>query len=83
MPDHFHWLLDLGDEKTLSQTVQFIKSITSKRLKEPIWQRGFHDRAIRHENNLKDVARYIVANPIRAGLVSNIRQYPHWDSIWI
>jgi len=29
------------------------------------------------------VARYIVANPIRAGLVDNIGQYPYWDAVWL
>jgi hypothetical protein len=29
------------------------------------------------------VARYIVANPLRAGLVEGIGNYPHWDCIWM
>ncbi|MFV3290267.1 transposase, partial [Pseudomonas sp. NY11955] len=29
------------------------------------------------------VARYIVANPIRAGLVSRVGDYPHWDAVWL
>jgi len=29
------------------------------------------------------VARYIVANPLRAGLVESVRDYPHWDAIWL
>jgi len=29
------------------------------------------------------VARYIVANPLRAGLVRSVRDYPHWDAVWL
>jgi hypothetical protein len=29
------------------------------------------------------VARYIVYNPVRAGLVSRIGDYPHWDAVWV
>ncbi|PJA25997.1 MAG: IS200/IS605 family transposase, partial [Alphaproteobacteria bacterium CG_4_10_14_0_2_um_filter_63_37] len=27
--------------------------------------------------------RYLVANPLRKGLVEEIGQYPHWDAIWV
>ncbi|MGD8571312.1 MAG: transposase [Gammaproteobacteria bacterium] len=83
MPDHFHWLMQLQNQKDLSATIQSVKSMTSKRLGFPVWQKGFHDRAIRHEEDLVDIARYIVANPIRAGLVNSIKEYPHWDAIWL
>ncbi len=29
------------------------------------------------------VARNIVANPLRNGLVKSVRDYPHWDAIWL
>ncbi len=48
-----------------------------------LWQDGYHDRAIRREQDILAVARYIVANPERAGLVSNIREYSLWDAVWI
>jgi REP element-mobilizing transposase RayT len=48
-----------------------------------VWQRGFYDRAVRKEDDLVDMARYIVANPLRAGLVRSIKCYPHWDAIWL
>ncbi len=49
----------------------------------PIWQKGYMDRAIRHEDKLVRVARYIVANPLRAGIVEHIGDYPLWDSLWM
>jgi len=29
------------------------------------------------------IARYIVANPLRAGLVSRVGDYPLWDACWL
>jgi REP element-mobilizing transposase RayT len=48
-----------------------------------LWQKGFHDRAIRKEEDLQAIARYVVANPLRAGLVDKIGDYPLWDAIWL
>ena len=31
----------------------------------------------------KDVARYIVANPLRAGLVKKLADYPFWNAVWL
>ncbi len=82
MPDHLHWLLTLGKDKSLSQVVQAIKASSAKRIGQPIWQAGFHDHAVRREEDIKTLARYIIANPLRAGLVDRIGDYPHWDAIW-
>lgn len=48
-----------------------------------VWQTGFYDRAIRSDEDVADVARYIVANPIRAGLVKSVREYSWWDAVWL
>jgi putative transposase len=83
MPDHLHWLMQLGESATLSQVVRGVKSLTSHRLGYPVWQRGYHDHAVRHDEDLKAMSRYVIANPIRAGLVSSVGDYPHWDAVWI
>ncbi|MNW20243.1 hypothetical protein D3C71_2205540 [compost metagenome] len=51
--------------------------------KVTLWQKGFHDRALRREEDLLKVARYVVANPLRAGLVEKLGDYPLWDAIWV
>jgi putative transposase len=81
MPDHVHWLLQLDGD--LSEAVRRYKSLVSHQAGASIWQRGFHDRGLRREEELRQVARYIVANPLRAGLVDNILDYPYWDAIWL
>ncbi len=83
MPDHFHWLLVLSNKHSLSQTVGMLKSQTARAIGQSIWQRGFHDHALRQEEDALQIARYIVANPLRAGLVKSVRDYPYWYAIWL
>ena len=88
MPDHIHWLVELhnGD---LPKLMQVTKSRCARLINQqrgfsaPVWQKGYFDRALRREDDLKAMARYIVANPLRAGLVARIGDYPLWDAIWI
>jgi len=83
MPDHLHWLMRLSGTHDLSQVVRSIKAISSRRIGGAIWQKGFYDHAIREEEDIRSVARYLVANPLRAGLVNHIGDYPHWDAVWL
>ncbi|HEY0287881.1 MAG TPA: transposase [Pseudomonas sp.] len=88
MPDHFHWLFELkaGSLETLIKRVKARSAIEfnrATRSKGRVWQRGFHDRAVRHEDDIQALARYIVANPLRARLVNRVGDYPLWDAIWV
>ena len=88
MPDHFHWLIELK-ETSLSTLVARVKSKNNHEVNKAlnrtgsIWQRGFLDRALRKEEDLKNIARYIVLNPVRAGLVTRAGDYPLWNAVWI
>jgi REP element-mobilizing transposase RayT len=88
MPDHFHWLVELHNG-SLTCVMRRVKSCSTLavnracRREGRLWQQGFQDRAIRKEENLRAAARYIVANPLRAGLVDRIGDYPLWDAIWL
>ncbi len=85
MPDHAHWLIQV-DQQTLSSEVKRLKATTAREINKrcgsagSLWQPGFHDRAIRRDEDIRQVARYIVANPLRAGLVEHIGDYPFWDA---
>lgn len=48
-----------------------------------IWQAGYHDRAVRSDENLAVVAQYIVANPVTPGIVARVGDYPLWDAVWL
>jgi len=89
MPDHAHWLLQLGDQDTLCEVIGRLKSASSRHANRvlgrtgPIWSKAFHDHALREEEDLQAVARYIVANRLRAGLVKRIGDYPFWNAVWL
>jgi len=89
MPDHVHWLMQLNGGADLSSVVQKVKSLTTRSVHEldatvgVVWQASFHDRALRREDQVKDAARYVVANPLRAGLVGSLREYALWDAVWV
>jgi REP element-mobilizing transposase RayT len=90
MPDHFHWLLGLGSGFDLPRLMASLKGYTSRCIGEfvdlggePLWQEGYHDHALRQEEDMAGVARYIVANPLRAGLVERLGDYPLWDANWL
>ena len=82
MPDHLHWLVQLGDHVDIRKVVGRVKSLIARRLDRTVWQPGFYDHALRKDEDIAAVARYIVANPLRAGLVRRLGDYPHWDAIW-
>jgi REP element-mobilizing transposase RayT len=73
----------------LSGIVQKLKSNTARELKAcnrqviQVWAPAFHDRALRRDEDLRGVARYLVLNPVRAGLVRRVGDYPFWDAVWI
>lgn len=83
MPDHVHWLARLLGAVSLGEAVRRFKAKVSRALGHPLWQRGFYDHALRRDEDIVSVARYIVANPVRAGLVRRIGDYPHWDAVWL
>ncbi len=83
MPDHLHWLLQLGEAGNLSRVVGRFKSAVGHAAGTRFWQPGFHDHALRRDEDLKEVARYVVANPLRAGLASRLGDWPHWDARWL
>jgi REP element-mobilizing transposase RayT len=88
MPDHFHWLVEL-ENCSLRKLMRQTKSLITRDVNlsngrgGPLWQQGYHDRALRREEDLVKLARYVVANPLRAGLVEKLGDYPLWDAVWV
>lgn len=83
MPGHVHWLLQLTEGVSLSNVIKSMKSESAKAIGQPIWQAGYYNHALRKDEDIQTIARYIVANPIRAGLVTKVGDYSHWDAIWL
>ena len=88
MPDHLHGLVTLK-QCALSENIRLLKGRSSRAInaspqkKGNLWQPAYYDHALRKEEDRKAIARYIVANPLRGGLVNSLKDYPHWDSIWL
>ena len=88
MPDHFHLLVQINT-MPLPRIMNRLKSRSTVLLNRDIgrsgrfWAPGYYDHALRKEEDIKDVARYIVANPLRAGLVRSLGDYPFWNAVWL
>ncbi len=88
MPDHLHWLFTLKEGELESVMRQF-KSYSAHVVNRhngstgPIWQKGYHDHALRTEEDRRAVARYLIANPLRKGIVEDVGDYAHWDAVWL
>ena len=88
MPDHIHWLFGL-ESGTLGGVMKILKAHSAHAIngisgsRGSIWQPGYHDHALRCEEDIRAFARYIVANPVRAGLCERVGDYPFWNAIWV
>jgi len=76
MPDHVHLLVAGAHDAPLVRFVQHFKQATGHR-HSGLWQRSYYDHILRQEEDFEDVARYIWANPVRAGMVENALAYPY------
>jgi len=85
MPDHLHAIVT-GQSET-GNFLRFVSSakqqssfafaqITGRRL----WQEGYFDRTVRRDESVPELIKYIIENPVRAGLVRTVGAYPHWGS---
>ncbi|MCP1511935.1 REP-associated tyrosine transposase [Pseudomonas rhodesiae] len=88
MPDHVHWLFELK-QRNLPDVIRRVKSRSTltinrrRQSKERVWQPGYHDRAVRAQDDVCKMARYIIANPLRAGLVERVGDFSLWDAAWL
>ncbi len=85
MPDHLHALVQgLAEEADLRRFVRLAKQragyLFARERHLQLWQESFFDRTLRQEDELADVIRYVVNNPVRAGLVPEPSAYRFWGS---
>jgi putative transposase len=81
MPDHAHLLVAATtDESSLCDLIRRWKQVTGFRWHARrggrLWQAGYFERVLRDDEPELAVARYIVENPVRAGLVTSAESYP-------
>jgi len=82
MPDHWHALVaPRANSSQLGDMVRAAKGKATARLRASgitgrIWQAKFYDHVVRAEENLRQIAEYIVNNPVRKGMVVSAEDYP-------
>ena len=87
MPEHLHFVAGLK-QGSLAQLMRSLKSYSAKKINSllqrqgPLWQSQYHDHAVRTDEDLKELVLYTLQNPVRAGLVEDFHDYPHWYCRW-
>jgi putative transposase len=89
MPDHIHLLVEgLSAQSDLLRFVPIGKQRTAYSYSKAtggrrLWQEGFHDRSLRRDDDIKATARYVLENPVRAGLATSPQDYKYCGSdVW-
>ena len=80
MPDHLHLLVEGLDHRC--DCLEFVKAAKqysgyyfARQNGSRLWQRYSFERVLRCENERARAIRYIIGNPVRAGLVSHPAEY--------
>ena len=79
MPDHVHWLFQL-QQGSLGGCMQRFKSRSAHAVNRhqgrsgPLWQPGYYEHHLRPEDALRKQARYVIENPLRAGIATTMEQ---------
>ncbi len=85
MPDHLHLVLSGNFENSnLEIFMNRYKQKTGfhfkKVFKLKLWSTSYHDRVLRKTEEIRSVGRYTLLNPVKAGLVNDILDYPFCGS---
>ncbi len=81
MPDHAHLLIEAKTDSSnalrfISRAKQFSGFHYQQRHGQRLWQRYGYERVLRDDEDTHRVARYILENPLRRGLVVSVKDYP-------
>ena len=76
MPDHLHALISFPPEALMEKTVRDWKRYVAKETGIR-WQDGFFDHRLRSDASFEEKVGYIRMNPVRAGLVLRMKDWPY------
>jgi putative transposase len=88
MPDHAHFLVEgTSDQSNLRRFIKMAKQHSGAAYAlqhgSPLWQEGYYERVVRRDEDVREIARYILWNPVRARLVQTPAEYPYLGSdVW-
>lgn len=83
MPDHVHFIVRLRSD-SLDALMRSFKACTERAINRvliesgPVWQPQYYDYAFGNKEELTALSQYCVENPVRSGLVGDVREYPYW-----
>jgi putative transposase len=89
MPDHLHMLLTPYETTTLSKELWRLKSVSAHAIAKirhhqgVVWEREYFDRIMRSDEDIRRKAEYICENPVRAGIVERVDDYPWIWREWV
>jgi len=80
MPDHIHFIIRIENgtmspsspTNKVANIVRSIKTLTTKEIGEPIFQRSYYDHVIRNQRDYDETWEYIENNPLNWVLKHNI-----------
>lgn len=84
MPNHAHVLVEVW-QTPLAEVLHSWKSFTAREANRLLgrrgafWEREYWDAKMRHDEQEREAARYIEANPVKAGLTKEARKWA-WSS---
>ncbi len=86
MPDHFHVLMvgeqETSDLKGAMDKFKLLSGLWLFRCRPELhWQKGYWDHIVRDFEGWRSQARYIAANPCRAGLCDDVFAWPYTGTI--
>ena len=81
MPDHVHLLVEGQSEgsdcrRFIKLAKQYAGFYYRAAFGRRLWQRYGYEHVLRDDEAAISVARYILENPVRAGLVASVQDYP-------
>ncbi|MCL6103810.1 MAG: hypothetical protein M1292_15215 [Bacteroidetes bacterium] len=91
MPNHVHWVFELferdmeGNPVYLQDILQSVKRFSANQINKlenregTLWQKESFDTTIRDDKHLYYAIRYTLNNPLKAGLVTDWR---NWKGTW-
>ena len=84
MPNHVHLVFELlSKDKLVGEIMASIKRYSAKsankvlKLTGKFWQAESFDRLVRNEKELYNIIKYVLLNPVNAGLVNDYKDWQH------
>ena len=82
MPDHLHLLVaGMREDSDLRRFLRHFKQATGYAYKRAyghrLWAYSYYDHVLRREESVQNIASYLLANPVRGGLVQRYEDYPY------